>query len=65
MTLRESGEFSLPQISCIIYIIINKYFTGEPVNIHRKIMDEYYSGEQLGIYHRKSVRINYHYFVVM
>ena len=28
-------------------------------------MNEYYSREQLGNYHKKRVRVNYHYFVVM
>ena len=26
-------------------------------------MNEYYSGEQLGNYHQKKVRVNFHYFV--
>ena len=28
-------------------------------------INKYYSGEQLGNYHQKRVRLNYHYFVVM
>ena len=30
----EFGEFLLPPIFCIIYTIIRKQFTGEPVNIN-------------------------------
>ena len=32
--LREPLEFSLYSIFCITYTIMNKYDTGEPVNIH-------------------------------
>ena len=31
--LRESGEFLLPPLFYITYMIINIYYTGEPVNI--------------------------------
>ena len=34
ITLRESKEFSLPNIFCITYTIIHKHFIGEPVNRH-------------------------------
>ena len=36
-------------VFCITYMIINIYYTGE----------------QLGNYHQKRVRVNYHYCVVM
>ena len=32
--LRKLGEFLLPPIFCITYNIMNKYYPGEPVNIH-------------------------------
>ena len=44
---------------------MNKYYPGEPLNIHIKIINKYYPGQQLGNYHQKRVRVNYHYFVVM
>ena len=34
ITLRESREFSLPQIFCITYTIMNKHYIAEPVNRH-------------------------------
>ena len=36
MTLRESGEFSLPPMFCITYTIMYKYYPGEPVNRHKQ-----------------------------
>ena len=32
--LREYGEFSLPPILSMTYMIMNKYYPGGPVNIH-------------------------------
>ena len=32
--LRDSGEFFIPQFFGITYKIMNKYYPGEPVNIH-------------------------------
>ena len=34
--LKESGEFSLPPFKYITYMIINRYYPGDPVNIHIK-----------------------------
>ena len=32
--MREYGEFSLPPFFGITYMTINRYYSGEPVNIH-------------------------------
>ena len=38
---------------------------GEQVNIQNKIINKNHPGEQLGNYHYKRARVNYHYFMVM
>ena len=35
-TLGESGEFSLPPTLCITYTIMNNYYPGKHVNIHKQ-----------------------------
>ena len=62
--LREFGEVLLPPNFHITYTTMKKYYPGEPVNIHIQIINKYYKGEQLGNYHQKRVRVNYHYSVV-
>ena len=44
---------------------MKKHYPCEPVNINNQSFSHYYTGEQLGNYHQKRVRINYHYFMVM
>ena len=63
--LRESGEFSLPPFLYITYMSINRYYPGEPVNIHMQSLINIIQGKKLGNYHQKRVRVYYQYFVVM
>ena len=49
---------------------MNKFYPGEPVHVHIQsfiniILLFNYTGEKLGNYKQKRVRVNCHYFVVM
>ena len=61
--LRELENSCYPHFFRITYTIIKKYYPFEPVIYKYTIFNRYYTGEQLGNYHQKRVRICYQYFV--
>ena len=59
------GEFSLPPIFHITYTIIKNIIqVNQLIHIYI-IINKYDPEEQLGNYHQKRERENYHYFVLM
>ena len=58
------GEFLLPLIFLIIYMIMKKYYPGQPVNIHIQSLINIVQ-ENDWLLPPKKVRVSYHYFMVM